>query len=279
MKRKILFFDIDGTLIGKSMTLQPKNMEAIQVARENGYLLFICTGRALTSVYPSIRELGFDGYITSAGSIIYINNQSVFEHYISADLLNKTLLLFGAQGIPFTLETKHALYQTSGVRSFFEKRDAKIANSNQELKRMKETKRNRAHVLNFDTYDFSIPVSKITFVSTDKTRFEEIRGDLSNDFNIVLFSNENDAFCNGELIDKNCTKGDALKYVCDYYDIPLSESIAFGDSMNDYEMISTAGVSVVAKSAPEALLEMADYTFDDPDNDGIYNVMKQIDLI
>ena len=59
----------------------------------------------------------------------------------------------------------------------------------------------------------------------------------------------------------------------------IEDTIAFGDSMNDYEMIKDAGYGVVSYLAPEKLKAIADDTFDDPDNDGIYKSMKKLELI
>lgn len=279
MDNKILFFDIDGTLMGRSMSLTARNLEAIQVLHEKGYLMFICTGRALTSVYPAIMELGFDGYVTSAGAIIYVGRKSIYEHYLDKPTVTSVLHLFADQGIGFTIETKHALYQTKGVRTFFDEMHSKEDSMNQELKRMKEVKRHRANVIDFSEFHFDTPVTKITFVAKDKTKFEEIRSFFADKFNVVIFSDDKETFCNGELIDKTCTKGDAVAFVCDYYGIDIANSIAFGDSMNDYEMLERAGVSVVAKGASEQLRDLGQYFFDDPDDDGIYHVVKEMGLI
>ena len=103
MDKKILFFDIDGTLIGRSTELRSSTLRALQSAKEKGYILFISTGRALASIYPSIKELGFDGYITSAGSIIYVNNQTIYEHYLPKAKVAQILELFQKHNIYFTL--------------------------------------------------------------------------------------------------------------------------------------------------------------------------------
>lgn len=279
MGKKILFFDIDGTLMGSSMTLTAKNLEALHALSEKGHLMFICTGRALTSIYPAIMELGFDGYVTSAGAIIYIGRKSIFEHYLDKATVTSVLHLFADQGIGFTIETKHALYQTKGVRAFFDEMHSKKETMNQELKRMKEAKRHRANVIDFSEFRFDTPVTKITFVTKDKRKFEEIRSFVEDKFNVVIFSGENEPFCNGELIDKTCTKGDAVALVCQHYGIDIADSIAFGDSMNDYEMLERAGMSVVAKGASEQLRVLGQYFFDDPDGDGIYKVVKEMGLI
>lgn len=279
MEGKILFFDIDGTLVGPSRSLTQKNLDALQAAKEMGYLLFISTGRALTSIYPALRELNFDGYITSAGSIIYVDEQIIYEHYIQPKLVESCLHLFADRGIPFTLETKHALYQTPGVRRFFDQLHADVDPANLELTRMKQLKRNLAHILPFAEYHSAIPVSKITFVAPHKEKFMEIRPFFEENFHVVLFSDDHLPYCNGELIMKDCTKGDALKKVCDFYHLPYQASIAFGDSMNDYEMLQAAGKAIVYEHACDALKNLADAFFVEPDHDGIYLSMKDLGLI
>ncbi len=279
MDKKILFFDIDGTLIGRSTELRSSTLRALQSAKEKGYILFISTGRALASIYPSIKELGFDGYITSAGSIIYVNNQTIYEHYLPKAKVAQILELFQKHNIYFTLETKHALYQTDGIKDFFDKLHEIEARSNQELERMRETRRNLPTSRKLSEFNLDIPVPKVTFVSPRKEDFLNIKHHFEDYFNIVLFSEDDKAYCNGELIDKTCTKGHALKKVCEYYQIPVEDSIAFGDSMNDYEMLSMAGTSVVFEGASESLKALGDYFFENPDSDGILKIMQEMNLI
>ena len=58
--RKLVFFDIDGTLVdGPTHQIPQSAVEAIRKLRENGHLAFINTGRTLVSIEPRIREIGF----------------------------------------------------------------------------------------------------------------------------------------------------------------------------------------------------------------------------
>ena len=64
---------------------------------------------------------------------------------------------------------------------------------------------------------------------------------------LVLFSKPEDEFINGEIISKNCTKADAIERVIDYYHASMEDTIAFGDSMNDYQMIEKVNKGIVLK--------------------------------
>jgi len=50
MQTKMIFLDIDGTLVDNNKQLPPKNKEAIDAALNMGHKVFICTGRPLSSV-------------------------------------------------------------------------------------------------------------------------------------------------------------------------------------------------------------------------------------
>ena len=80
---KYLFFDIDGTLMGPSKQVTPKTANGIKQARENGHKCFLCTGRAPVSIMKSIREIGFDGIISSAGGFVNIGGKYIFENFIN----------------------------------------------------------------------------------------------------------------------------------------------------------------------------------------------------
>lgn len=83
MNRKLVFFDIDGTLTDPEGRIPASAVKAIHAARENGVLCVINTGRPYSHIVPSVRETGFDGYICSCGQHVLLNGETVFRH--SAD--------------------------------------------------------------------------------------------------------------------------------------------------------------------------------------------------
>ncbi|MFQ6793920.1 MAG: Cof-type HAD-IIB family hydrolase [Thomasclavelia sp.] len=277
---KYLFFDIDGTLMGASKQVTEKTIAGIRQARKNGHKAFICTGRAPVSIMRSIREIGFDGTISSAGGFVNIDGKYIFENFINQYVLSQVMLLFTNAKILFSLETKDALYQTPGVRDFFDKKNSKIMENNLELARFLEERKNEEVRLPISEFDIlKHKVTKMCFISEDKLAFYDCVKYLNEFFNIVIFSKESDDFINGEIILKNCTKGDAIERAVAYLGGKMEDTIAFGDSMNDFQMISVAGYGVVSTLAPEKLKAIADDTFDDPDDDGIYKAMKRLELI
>lgn len=277
---KYLFYDIDGTLIGPSKKVTDKTKWALAKAKENGHKTFLCTGRSPTSISKDLLELNFNGIVCSAGGFVIINGEFIFENFINQYVLSEVMTLFINNQILFTLETKEALYQTPGVNEFFDKRHQEMCKDNLELARFFEMRRrneNRKEIRDFDILTVGVP--KIVFIAPVKEKFYAIQSYLEDFFNVVLFSKESDDFINGEIILKHCTKADGIKRVIDYYGASMEDTVGFGDSMNDYQMLEEVNIGVVYENAPGNLRSLAKYYFKNPDDDGIYDVMVEMGLI
>ena len=74
---------------------------------------------------------------------------------------------------------------------------------------------------------------------------------------------------NIEVNDVTANKGDGMKYVAEYLNIPVEATMAFGDGLNDLSMIQTAGIGVAMGNACRELLEIADHVTTDCDHDGV----------
>lgn len=280
MNKKIVFFDIDGTLVGASRKITEKNKEAIHLLRENGHLAFLCTGRAPASIESSLTDIGFDGVVASAGGLIKIGDDYVFENFINQYLLSEIMLLFTNHQVLFSLETKEAIYQAPGIKNFFDTINKEKFKDNLELARTFEDREKNFRRKTLKDFDImTTPVMKMCFISPDKEKFFQCEAFLKEFFNIVIFSDPKESYINGEIILKHCTKGDGVKFITDYYGLPIEDSIGYGDSMNDYEMLQVAGYSVVSEKSSDMLKELADDLFEEPDHDGIYKHLKKLKLI
>ena len=80
-----------------------------------------------------------------------------------------------------------------------------------------------------------------------------------------------------EIFYKETSKGTALKHICNYYGIPTSRLIVFGDSTNDIEMFEVAGTSVLMSNAIHDLKEKTTMiSIKDNDHNGIYHTLKKL---
>ena len=111
MDKKIVFFDIDGTLIDEETHLIPNSTkEALKNLKANGNLAFINTGRPIFEITDYIRSFDFDGYICGCGTYIEFNNEVLFYKSLGNKLsleLAKDIKLFNLEGI---LEGRYDIY-------------------------------------------------------------------------------------------------------------------------------------------------------------------------
>ena len=277
---KYLFFDIDGTLAGRSRRITEKTRWAICESRKRGHKVFLCTGRVPASIVGDAAGLEVDGTISGAGSFVEIGGRYVFEHFIEPPLTRQVIDLFQNNGLMFTLETRDVIYQTPGAREFFTDRSLERIRNNPELMRYHEQINRGDHLQPIGEFDQTkAKVAKMCYIAEEKERFQACIPFLKNYFNIVIFSKESDSFVNGEIILKDCTKGDRIRWVMEYLHGDMEDTIGFGDSMNDYQMLEAVNTGVVYEEASEKLKALAKNYFSEPDEDGIYKVMIQLGLI
>ena len=74
-------------------------------------------------------------------------------------------------------------------------------------------------------------------------------------------------------------KGEAMERVCEYYGADMADTVAFGDSMNDQQMLEYAGIAVAMGNACRELKACADVVCESVDEDGVYFEFKRMNLI
>ena len=111
MKQHMIFFDIDGTLLDDEQGIVPEStVRALHQARENGHLLFICTGRC-QAIWPSdILDIGFDGVVGGCGTHIVYHGEELLHAVIEPDLRNEIVADLRKYHIDGILESKHNSY-------------------------------------------------------------------------------------------------------------------------------------------------------------------------
>lgn len=277
---KYLFFDVDGTLFGKSRHITERTIEELIKIKEKGHKIFICTGRAPVSIVGgNLERVPADGFIASAGGFVNVEGEYIFKNYMDQTVLEEVMTLFMNHKVRFALETDNAIYQTPGFNKYFDDKHQKEFGDNPEMMRYFEVKREKENRLPVHSFDIhTTGVTKVAFVATDRYLFLDIVKYLVDHFNVVTFSKKGSDIIDGEIILKDCTKADGIKRVLEKYGGNIEDTIAFGDSMNDYQMIDLCHIGVVSEKSSDKLKKLAQYQFEDPDQDGIAKALEQLDL-
>lgn len=277
MKRKSIFLDVDGTLVSGHATMNPKVVEAINRARQNGHYVFICTGRNKTGIKYELAKAGFDGIIASAGSYIEIDNKVIHSVYFNKLLVDKISKVFDENNIYYNYECTDVTYMSKKMVELFIG-GVNFESGNIELEKMMQEEFKKFSIQDLSLYN-NQDIHKICFIATDQNDVERAKKQLGDDVNMVIHDIFDATTINGELISKVDNKATAIKQVIDYLGIDKKDTIAFGDSMNDYEMINFVECGIAMGNACKELKEAASRVCRSVDEDGIYYEFIELGLI
>ena len=274
--RKILFIDIDGTFTEPGSNIPPETaMTAVEEARANGHLVFLCTGRNYAMLEP-VYKLGFDGAIGSGGGYIIYGKEVIFDCPMEEDQRLMVLNTLKENGVFRTVECRDGAYTDEGFKQFLE--DNASEGGNSELLRWRKQIEESLDIRPMAEYD-GAPVYKVVFMSPSEKYLDEPKKVLEKDFNIIVQEPDKFGITNGEIVNRIFDKGKGVLKVCEYFGMDVKDSIGFGDSMNDLEMIEQVGYSVVMENGSDELKKKADYIAPKVTEDGLYEAFKKLGLI
>lgn len=279
MNRKLIFLDIDGTILVPGEGVRRTVREGLQTARDRGHQIFISTGRCCHMLPEELQAMELDGIVASAGSDIWVHGKNIYRESLSRELLNRA---FGV------LDSMESIYILEGFESIYvSKRGADILSGsmpvpddNPEIVRWKSFFGRWKNTGNMDDWNpQQMPIPKISFMVWNRTDAERILRELGNDFYVAFFPSRSDHFFNGELISLYADKGTAVHRTAEYLGIRMEDTIAFGDSMNDYQMIMQAGCGVAMGNGDKKLKEAADRICETVEEDGVLRELERMGLI
>lgn len=277
MGKKLIFLDIDGTLISDLAPPSALAVKAVRDARANGHGVFLCTGRNVPIISRDILDVGFDGIVASAGSHVEVNGKVLFDRILPEEIIQECLSVFHAHGMYCRIETPEGIYTDTQMEHLV--RTAKPDKRNSELIRMQKELEKGFDIQPYEKYPHS-GAYKLCFTSTDLDALEQAKQSLGERFVFVVYPYTDATTCyNGEIIPKGVDKGRGMEMVCRYFGMEMADTIAFGDSMNDYEMMSGAGLSVAMANACDELKKMADKVCESVGEDGVYYEFRRLGLV
>ncbi len=274
MNKKLIFLDIDGTLTPAGSNTPPESaMKAIKAAQRNGHPVFLCTGRNPAMLAP-VLALGFEGAVAAAGGYVFMGDRVLFDCPMTPEQLETGMRLLKENGVFRTIEAKDATWGDEDLGDFL----ASAGEGNSELVRWRKALAEELNILPMHEYD-GRPVYKIVFMCTEARQLEPARAALEKDFKFVVQDVAAHHCLNGELINRSFDKGKGVRIVAEACGIAIEDTIGFGDSMNDLEMIETVGTSVCMDNGSPKLKEVSDMVCPAVDADGLAIAFEQLGLI
>jgi 5-amino-6-(5-phospho-D-ribitylamino)uracil phosphatase len=242
MKReyKLLALDLDGTLLTKNNQITEATKKSIQEAVEKGIHVLFATGRGLQTSASYIEELGLKGPMVFAnGAEIWKNPKEVWKR----TFIDKNDLVRLCQ----LAAEKNARFWGYNVESLIRSDDWNSDMFHQEW-------------------------LKFGVSSPNSTYLQEMWKTIEGWGTLEVTQSDP---TNLEITVKGITKESAIREVCRLLLIEMEEVMAIGDSMNDYYLISTAGLGVAMGNAIDEIKRAADITTDTNEQEGVAKAINR----
>lgn len=281
MNKKLIFIDVDGTLCDLAGEVPKSAREAIQLARSNGHLVYICTGRSKPEITEEILEIGFDGMICAGGGYIEINGEVIMHKKMPEEIVIKLIKYFEKNNIAYYIESNDGLFGSENCKETILGQVTR--GTVKDSKEYEEAKNEISWFFDvLDNYkDKKVDyknVNKISFISNGHP-YEEVFNTFNKDLEIYHNTVPQFGYNSGEVAIKGISKYTAIKEVMEHLNIDKINTLAYGDGENDIEMFRCVNYGVAMENAKPKLLEIADEVTHTASNDGIYLSFKKNNLI
>lgn len=259
---KIVFFDIDDTLFVKFKDHLPASVApALRQLKANGIIPAIATGRAPCSlpaqVYQLIDEVGIELLVTMNGQYVSYQGQEIEKHPIPTDKIAKIVDFFDKNQIEYAFVSQDDVY---------------ISNATPELHSALDPVLTGYHI--DKTYYQRHEVFQILpFYRAEQDEFVENSGILEG-LRVVRWDVDS-----VDLFDAEGSKARGIQAAVRHLGLQMENVMAFGDGLNDLEMMQAVGIGVAMGNAHEDLKAVAQFVTDHIEENGIANFLKKAGLI
>lgn len=255
--RKIIFLDIDGTILDTEKNIPEKAKEGIFSLKEKGHEVAIATGRGPFMFREIREELDIHSYVSYNGQIVVVDDELIHQYKFPLETIEKIINISKEHNHPIVYMAKD---QMIGNVQY----DERVAEAIGSLK------------MDHPQYDEHFykkePISQILlFCEEGEEKLYQERFPMLNFIRWHRYS--------VDITPKGGSKASGIEKMLQYLNVPKENSYAFGDGLNDLEMLEAVGFSVAMGNGHPKAKKVADYVTKHVDEDGLYYAFKDLKLL
>ncbi len=258
MTQKIIFFDIDGTLYDHDKKLPFSTKQAIFDLKDKGHVVAIATGRAPFMFNDLLDELEIDTFVSYNGQYVVFKGQPIYTNALNKEALVRLTEVAVEREHPVVYmnhedmkaNTPDHEHVTAGIHSL--------------------------KVDYFPNYDPGYHENNELYQSLlfCKDPVEKEYEQLFPEFNFVRWHP-----LAVDIVPVGGSKAIGIQQIIDKLSIHSEDIYAFGDGLNDVEMLTTIANSVAMGDGHEDAKNAAKYITTNVGEDGILNGLKMVGLL
>ena len=257
MEKQMVFLDLDGTLLNEEKTIPESNKKAVRLLQEKGIHTVIATGRTPEQFAEIREELNIHSYVSINGQYVVFEGEVIYANPIDPNVLHDITNMAKSNG--------HAVaYCNHEAIKVSEKDHPFIKTSFDELK-MAYPSVDREFYKTAEIYQGHLYCD-----SQDVQLYEERFAE----FNFVRW----DEYA-ADILPKGCSKALGIQRLLEEAHVKKENSYAFGDGLNDLEMLTLVGTGIAVGNAVPEAKAVADFVTDSNVNSGILKSLIHLGLI
>ena len=276
-KIKLICIDMDGTLLNSNHEITEENKLALQKAFAKGVKIAICTGRIFMSAkyYSDLIGITNTPVIASNGAYIKTGytDEAIYENPMSKDLVLEIYSILKKYNLQVNFNSWDTLIRIDAApENHTYSMMNKIVSDDKKINFLINENLEEA-IRNFDgdiLKGIVIEKENTELLWKAKDELKELYGDK-----LHIVSSGNDNF---EIMLGSSSKGNAVRFLADSYNIKPSEVMCIGDSENDLSMIKYAGIGVAMGNGLDIVKEAANYITDTNNNSGVAKAINKFVL-
>lgn len=256
-KEQIVFFDIDGTLLNKEKRLPQSTIMAVKALQDKGIVTAIATGRAPFMFEDLLTTLNIDTFVSFNGQYVVYKGKPIVENPLSFEELARLEKLAADAGHPMAFLSAHNMALNVPEHSYVKESfgDLKIRVPEMDL-----------------TFREKYPIYQALLFSEEKEDMSYLNGFHSFDY-IRWHTYSTD------VIPKGGSKAEGIKHLLQRTGIDQKNTFAFGDALNDIQMLHFVDTGIAMGNGRKEAKEAADLVTESVENDGIYQGLQQVGLL
>jgi Cof subfamily protein (haloacid dehalogenase superfamily) len=262
--RRAIFLDVDGTyaLHGK---VPDAHVRAVRAARAAGHKVFLCTGRPVSALTHHLVEAGFDGFVAAAGAYVEVGGEVVANENFPVEVAAPLLALLDEHEVAYIVENSAEL--------LLPRRSAHLL-----ARALNAYGGDEADVTIEIVDDLSdVRFAKLVCFGGDRP-ISEIIAPLGSGVAVIGNSIPDLGLGAGEIYQAHITKAVGIVPALEALSMTQEQTVAFGDGLNDLEMLRFAAVSVAIEGSDPRVLEAATHRAAPPDRNGLAIAFEELGL-
>lgn len=276
---KIIFLDVDGTLVDYDNQIPTSAITAIQEAQSKGHKIYVCTGRSRAEMQAEIWEIGIDGMIGGNGNYIESDGEVIFHNCLSLEQCTDIVDYLNNHRLSFYLESNSGLYASED----FMERSLPVMQEYARRKGMPKaeqlTPQLAFHGIVFDSPTlYRDDVNKISFILESYQDYLDAKKHFPQ-FEVNTWGGKGEIALFGDIGVKHVNKAAAIDQLLKHLGIQKADSLAFGDAKIDIPMFKYCAIGVAMGSGGHEAKAAADYVTSGVTEHGIYQAFKHFNLI